>query len=105
MIRGLQKSLQIILGDNKLTKPVSLNAKEFLTHFVSGSLTTIPVKIYYNATSPVKVQIKGIGRIPPAKEFWLFKDTSKSIPVRQSELSIIIQTDKPIYKPGQTSKI
>ena len=36
---------------------------------------------------------------------WMFQNTSESVQVQKLGLNIFIQTDRPIYKPGQTSML
>ena len=69
-----------------------------------GVLTTIPVRIHHNAPSHVFVNVNGVGKIN-AQEDWVFANKSESIRVEKLGLNILVQTDRPLYKPGQTGEI
>lgn len=57
----------------------------------------------HNSPGGIKVEISGIGESVDGKE-WSFKNTSERIQIEKLGLNIFIQTDRPIYKPGQKSK-
>ena len=66
-------------------------------------MTTVPVFVGHDAKNSLKLSIEGLGE-RVGDDSWLFKNKSESIPVQRLGLNLFIQTDRPIYKPGQTSK-
>ena len=61
----------------------------------------MPITVPLDAPSEVRVRFKGNGQIN--KGIWTFQNTSQIIPVEAMHLSILIQTDRTIYSPGQKS--
>ena len=57
----------------------------------------------HNAPRNVRLVLKGEGVI--GGDIWKFSNMSQVISVENLGLSILIQTDRPLYKPGQTSKL
>lgn len=72
--------------------------------FFIGILTSIPILVAHDAPSNLKVRVMGLGESVDNGDSWMFQNTSDSINVQRLGLNIFIQTDRPIYKPGQTSK-
>ena len=64
-------------------------------------LNTLPLYIDHNAPSSLKLTIEGRGDI--GDNVWVFKEQSEYFHVSKLGLKVFIQTDRPIYKPGQTS--
>ena len=64
-------------------------------------LNTLPLYIDHRAPSNLKLTIEGRGDI--GDNVWVFKNQSNSFHVSKLGLKVFIQTDRPIYKPGQTS--
>jgi hypothetical protein len=64
-----------------------------------GSLISIPVTVPHNAPRNVRVVLQGEGVI--GGDLWKFSNMSQDIRVEKLGLSILIQTDRPLYKPGQ----
>ncbi|XP_057300499.1 alpha-2-macroglobulin-like protein 1 isoform X4 [Hydractinia symbiolongicarpus] len=63
-------------------------------------LSTLPIFMNHNSPGGIKVEVSGIGESVDGKE-WSFKNTSERIQIEKLGLNIFIQTDRPIYKPGQ----
>ena len=57
------------------------------------------VKIDGSATVPYGTN----GLTNPAK--WFFNNQTKEIEIKKTSTSVFIQSDRPIYKPGETSMI
>ena len=65
-------------------------------------LVNIPVEIPHGAEDDfVILHLLGVGRINETHD-WHFNNKSQRISVEKLGLSVLIQTDRPIYKPGQT---
>ena len=67
-------------------------------------LSTIPVFVGHDAPQYLRVHIQGLGE-EIAGDSWLFKNQTGQIYVEKLGLNTFIQTDRPLYKPGQTSKL
>ncbi|XP_047140669.1 alpha-1-macroglobulin isoform X3 [Hydra vulgaris] len=65
-------------------------------------LNTLPLYIDHDAPSSLKLTLEGRGVI--RNRVWVFKNETNYISVSKLGLNVLIQTDKPVYKPGQTIK-
>ncbi|XP_065672425.1 pregnancy zone protein isoform X2 [Hydra vulgaris] len=88
-----------------ITLKDSSNEKIYLTKIFNVQpeiLNTFPLYIDHNAPSTLKFNIEGHGVV--GNQVWVFKNESRYISVSKLGLNVLIQTDKPVYKPGQTIK-
>ncbi|XP_065060175.1 alpha-1-macroglobulin-like isoform X3 [Rhopilema esculentum] len=76
-----------------------------------GVLTEIVIKIPSSAPSWAIVQIEGRADVPAGTDglaedaIWTFKNKTGSINIQRSSTTVFIQTDRPIYKPGESMKM
>ncbi|XP_047140666.1 murinoglobulin-1 isoform X2 [Hydra vulgaris] len=88
-----------------ITLKDSSNEKIYLSQIFNVQpeiLNTFPLYIDHDAPSSLKLTLEGQGVI--RNQVWVFKNESNYISVSKLGLNVLIQTDKPVYKPGQTIK-
>ncbi|XP_066919557.1 alpha-1-macroglobulin-like isoform X3 [Clytia hemisphaerica] len=97
---GFPKSVSVNI---RLTKQDDSDYTSVSKIVQPGQLSTIPLFVGHDASNRLKLHIEGLGEAIDG-DSWLFKNTTDYIYVQKLGLNIMVQTDRPIYKPGQTIK-
>eukprot|EP00794_Sanderia_malayensis_P009949 gene9949-10969_t len=89
-------------GSKMLTKGMSV--------IKPGKLTEVPLTVPMSSSfaKSATLKIDGRAEVPagtngiPEDAIWTFSNTTDSIPIQKPSTQVFIQTDRPIYKPGET---
>lgn len=73
-----------------------------LSFFSLGQLVSIPLTVPHIVPKEVYLRVSGVGTVDD-NVTWHFTNKSEAISVQSLGLNILIQTDRPMYKPGQLS--